>query len=263
MKLKTTEINGVTYAEIQEGRPLYLDDSGREIAFDAPATKDTISRLNNEAKQHREAKEALESKFKDFEGIEDPEKARKALDILKNLDDKKLIDAGEVEKVKQEAKAAFDEQLKQLERKYKPITEELTKDRDALKNQLHQEKLGTAFNRSRFIQEKLAIPVDLAQARFGANFYIEEGKIRAKGADGNLVYSRANPGNAAEFDEAMEIMVDAYPYRDSILKGTGASGGGAGGSGAGGGKRQVTRAQFDAMEPADKVKAAREVTIVD
>lgn len=261
MKLKFDEKNAVV---IQDGKPVYVADDGKEIAFDAPATRDTITRLNKEAQTHRERAEAAETKFKEYEGIEDPEKARKALETVKNLDDKKLIDAGEVEKVKLEAKTAFDEQLKQQERKYKPVVEDLTKERDSFRSQLHHEKLSTAFSRSKFIQDKLAIPVDLAQARFGDAFYIEDGKIRAKSVDGNLIYSRANPGNPAEFDEAMEIMVDSYPYRDSILKGSGASGGGAGGAGGGaGGKRQVTRAQFDAMEPVEKIRAAREAVLVD
>lgn len=259
MKLKTIEVNGATYAEVQDGKPVYIAEDGKPVAFDAPATADTIKRLNKEAQTHREYKESAEAKLKLFEGIEDPEKARKALDTLKNLDDKKLIDAGQVEKVKQEAEAAFNERLKAQEKKYQPVVEE----RDSLRNQLHQEKLGTAFGRSKFIQDKLAIPVDLAQARFGSNFYIEDGKIRAKGADGNLVYSRANPGNPAEFDEALEILVDAYPYRDSILKGTGASGGGASGGGSGAGGKQLTRAQFDALPAAEKAAAAREKTIVD
>lgn len=258
MKLKLDDKGAVV---VLDGKPVYVMDDGKEVPFDAPATRDTISRLNKEAQTHREAKEAAETKLKAFDGLDDPEKARKALETVRNLDDKKLIDAGEVEKVKQEAKAAFDEQLKATEKKYKPVVEE----RDSLKNSLHQEKLSTAFNRSKFIQDKLAIPIDLAQAKFGGAFAIDDtGKIRAKGPDGNLVYSRANPGNPAEFDEALEILVDAYPHRDNILKGTGASGGGAGGSGGGsGGKRQVTRAQFDAMEPAEKLKAAKESTIVD
>jgi hypothetical protein len=258
MKLKTTEINGSTYAEVQDGKPVYEAD-GKEIAFDAPATRDTISRLNREAQGHREAKEAAEGKLKLFEGIEDPAKALKALETVRNLDDKKLIDAGEVERVKSEAKAAYEDQLKAQQKKYQPVLDE----RDSLKNELHQEKMGAAFNRSKFIADKLAIPVDLAQARFGGNFSIEGGKIRAKGADGNLVYSRANPGNPAEFDEALEILVDGYPYRDSILKGSGAAGGGASGGGGGGGGKQVTRAAFDAMAPADQARAAREMTITD
>jgi hypothetical protein len=257
MKLKLDDKGAVV---VQDGKPVYATDDGKEIAFDAPATRDTISRLNREAQTHRERAEAAETKLKVFDGIEDPEQARKALDIIKNLDDKKLIDAGEVDRVKQEAKAAFDEQLKATEKKYKPVVEE----RDSLRSSLFQEKMGTAFSRSKFIQDKMAIPVDLAQARFGANFSIEEGKILAKDASGNRVYSRARPGEVADFDEALEILVDAYPYRDNILKGSGASGSGASGSGAGnGGKKQVTRAQFATLSPADQAKAAKESQIVD
>lgn len=257
MKLKLDDKGAVI---VQDGKPVYVDDAGKDIAFDAPATVATIARLNTEAKTHREAKEAAEGKLKLFEGIDDPAKALKALETIKNFDDKKLIDAGEVEKVKKEAKEAFDEQLKAQEKKYKPIVEKL----GSVENELYQERLGAAFNRSKYIADKLAIPVDFAQAKFGTNFSIEDGKIRAKGADGNLLYSKANPGNPAEFDEALELLVDAYPHRDSILKGTGASGGGAGGSGSNvGGKKQVTRAQFDAMAPADQAKAAKEATITD
>ncbi len=260
MKLKTIEVNGATYAEVQDGRPLYELDDGKTIPFDAPATRDTISRLNREAQTHREAKEEAEGKLKLFEGIEEPEKARRALETLKNLDDKKLIDAGEVEKVKQQAKEAYDEQLKAQDKKYRPVIEE----RDALKNELTQERLTTAFGRSKFIQEKLAVPVDIVQARFGTNFQIEDGRVYAKGSDGNRIYSRARPGEVADFDEAMEILVDAYPHRDTILKGSGASGGGASGGGiAPNGKRQITRAQFQAMPPMEQGKAAREMQIID
>ena len=261
MKLKLDDKGAVV---VQDGKPVYVEEDGKETPFDAPATRATIARISREAKEFREAKEGLEAKFKEFEGIEDPERARKALETIKNLDDKKLIDAGEVEKVKLEAKTAFDEQIKQQERKYKPLVEDLTKERDSFKDQLHHEKLSTAFSRSKFIQDKLAIPVDLAQARFGASFNIEDGKIRAKDGSGNLVYSRARPGEVADFDEAFEILVDAYPYRDSILKGSGASGGGAGGSGGNtGGKRQMNRATFDALSPAEKVAAVKDIAIVD
>jgi hypothetical protein len=257
MKLKLDNNGAVV---VQDGKPVYIDSDGKEIAFDAPATKDTISRLNGEAKAHRERAEAAETKLKTFDGLDDPDKARKALDVVKNLDDKKLMDAGEVEKVKKELQDTFQQQLTATEKKYKPVVDE----RDSLKNQLHQEKLGGAFSRSKYIQDKMTIPVDLAQARFGSNFSIEDGKIIAKDGSGNRIYSRARPGELADFDEAMEIMVDAYPHRDNILKGTGASGGGAGGTRTGAdGKKQVTRAQFDAMDSTAKALAAKDSTIID
>lgn len=95
MKLKLDE-NG--HVVVQDGRPVYVHEDGKEVVFDAPQTIATISRLNGEAKAHREAKEKAESTLKAFEGIEDPVAAKKALETLKNFDDKKLVDAGEVEK---------------------------------------------------------------------------------------------------------------------------------------------------------------------
>ena len=82
--------------ELKDGNPIYLDASGRESIVDGG----TITRLNGEARAHREAKEAAETKLRAFEGL-DPEAARKAVETVKNIDAKKLIDAGEVEKVRE------------------------------------------------------------------------------------------------------------------------------------------------------------------
>jgi hypothetical protein len=258
MKLHLDEKGNVV---VQDGKPVYIADDGKTIAFDYPATLATISRLNGEAKGHRERAEAAEAKAKTFEGIEDPTKALEALNIVKNLDTKKLIDAGKVDEIKAEAKKAFDDQLKAVEEKYKPVVTE----RDGLRDSLHKEIVGGSFSRSKFIADKLAIPSDLAQARFGGSFTVEEGnKIVAKDASGNRIFSRARPGEIADFDEALETLVEQYPYRDNILKGSNASGGGAGGSSSGaGGKKTMTRAQFDGLDPAAKVAAVKDTTIVD
>src|SRR3977135_2396170 len=109
MKLKLDDKGAVV---VQDDKPVYIADDGKEIVFDYPATLATISRLNGEAKGHRERAEAAEAKAKTFEGIEDPAKALEALNIVENLDRKKLIDAGKVDEIKAEAKKAFDEQLK-------------------------------------------------------------------------------------------------------------------------------------------------------
>jgi hypothetical protein len=260
MKLKTIEVNGVAYGELEDGKPVYVADDGKSVLFDYPSTLATISRLNGEAKGHRERAEAAEERLKGFEGIEDPTKALKALEIVKNLDDKKLIEAGEVEKVRQEAAAAYEEKVRGIEKKYAPVI----KERDEYKNSLFQEIVGGAFSRSKFIGEKLAIPADLAQAKFGNSFIIEEGKVVGKNAAGERIFSRSRPGEVANFDEALEALVEDYPYRDSILKGSGASGSGAGGSTRTvGGKKTMTRAAFDALDPTAKVAAVKDTAIVD
>lgn len=247
MKLKTEEVNGKTYGVLQDGKPVYVHDDGKEVAFDAPAAVAKIGQLNGEAMGHREIREKAEAKLKAFEGIDDPAAAKKALATVANLDQKKLVDAGEVQKVKDEA-------IKAVEEKYKPVIEE----RDKLKNDLYSEKIGGSFARSPLIvgdKAKLAIPADIVQSAFGKHFSIESGKVVAKDAAGNQIFSRSKPGEPADFDEALEILVDAYPHKDTILKGTGNSGTGARQSSGGQGQ------DLSKMAPVDRMNAARGIPV--
>lgn len=247
MKLKIKEIDGVAYAEVQDGKPVFVDDSGKDIAFDAPQTIATITRLNGEAKGHREGKEAAEAKLKTFEGITDPVAAKKAMETLQSLDQKKLIDAGEVDKVKEEA-------IKAVRAEFEPVVAE----RDKLKSDLYSEKIGGSFSRSKFAAEKLAIPADLVESRFGKHFTVEDGKIVATDGSNNKIYSKARPGELADFDEALEIIVDHYPHRDSILKGDIKPGGGAPQGGPQGGAKTMSRAAFGQLSPQDQAAKMNE-----
>lgn len=240
MKLKLDASGNVV---VQDGKPVYVKDDGSEVAFDVVGTTNTIARLNGESKAHREAKEAAELRLQAFKDI-DPEKAKTALETVKNLDDKKLVDAGEVERMKAEVKKAVEDQ-------YKPIVEE----RDKLSGDLRNERIGGSFARSKYITDNIAIPADFLQSRFDKNFKVENGKIVATDNAGNKIYSPSNPGELAEFDEAIAILVNQYPHKDQILKGSSGSGGGAGGgqgSGNGGGKNSINRAAFDALDPSAK-----------
>jgi len=239
LKLKLDEQGHVV---LQDGKPVYVHDDGKEVPFDAPGTVATITRLNAEAKTHREGKEAAEQALKAFDGITDGAAAKKALEIVSNLDQKKLVDAGEIDRVKAEISKAFQGQL-----------DEATNKASGLEKQLYDEMIGGNFSRSKLIGEKLAIPADMVQARFGQNFKIEDGKPVAYDQTGNKIYSRARPGEVADFDEALESLVEQYPYRDHIMKSSGANGGGAQPPGSGGnGKKTISRSQFDALDPHGK-----------
>lgn len=248
-QITTVDVNGAKL-------PVFIHADGKEAPFDADSTLGTISRLNGEAKSHRERAEKAEGSLKAYEGITDPAAAIKALGVVANLDAKKLVDAGEVEKVKAEA-------IKSVQAQFEPVVQE----RDKLKGELFAEKIGGSFARSKFIADKVAIPADMVQAAFGRHFTVEGGKIVAKDANGNQLFSRTRHGEPADFDEALELLVDAYPHKASILKGSGASGGGAGGGGGGasGGKTQITRAQFVQLSPAEQRAKATDpkVEIVD
>lgn len=216
MKLKLDE-NG--NAVLQDGKPVYIHDDGKEVAFDAVATVNTISRLNAEAKSHRERAEAAEKTVKAFEGIADPAEARKALEVVKNLDAKKLVDAGEIEKVKAEIGKAYQEKLDAAEKRAMDI-----------ENRFYESEIGGAFARSSLItgeKAKLILPPEVARATFGKHFKIEDGKIVGYDANGQKIYSRERPGELASFDEALDHIVESSPFRDSIVKASGAAGGGA------------------------------------
>lgn len=262
MKLK---LDAEGHVVVQDGRPVYVHDDGREVPFDAAATVATISRLNSEAKTHREAKEAAEARLKPFEGIEDAEAARKALETIKNVDEGKLVAAGKVEEIKAAAAKAAEDRVAAQSKVHADELAKLRKEHDQLMSQYHGEKIGGAFNGSKFISEKAAIPADLMQARFGSAFKVEDGKLIGYDGAGNKIFSRVKPGEVAEFDEAIEMLVDQYPYKDNILRGNSNGGGGARGGGAGGGAKTISRAEFEKLNPAAQMAAMTKdgMTVVD
>jgi len=240
----TLKLDDQGHVVVSDGKPVYVHDDGKEIPFDASGTLATIARLNGEAKGHRERAEKAEADLKVFEGIE-PSAARKALETVGKLDAKALIDAGEVDKVRAEAKKAFDEQLQSVEAKYKPVVAE----RDQLSAKLISRTIAGAFSGSKFIADKLAVPTPMVQATFSNAFKVEGDSVVGYASDGSKIFSRERPGEVAGFDEALSMLVEASPFRDQILKGTGANGGGATGSRSGVGGKTVNRQVFDTMEP--------------
>lgn len=235
MQLKTTEIDGKTYAEVQEGKPVYVGDDGGEIAFDAPGTASTIKRLNAEAKGHREAKEAAESAIKTFEGL-DPAKARDAMDKLAKVDAKQLVAAGDMDAA---IKAALGPVQANLEI--------ATKARDELAGQLQSAVIGNAFKSSKFATEKLTpAGVDLVMERSRGRVKVEDGRPIGYDANGQKIYSKARPGELADFDEVVASLVEEYPHKEYLFKATGGAGMGATGGKAGGGGKSMSRAEFEA-----------------
>lgn len=249
MKLKLDDAGHVV---VQDGKPVFIHEDGKEIAFDAPATVATITRLNGEAKGHREAKEVAELKLKGFEGIEDPAAAAAALETVKNLGSGELTTAAKVQEIKDAAKRAAEEQVAAAQRAGAERLKEAEGTIAKLTGDLYDEKIGGSFGRSKFVTDKLAVPPDMVQATFGKAFKMEDGRPVAYGPDGNKIYSSARPGEIADFDEALEFLVERYPHKDNILKGTGAQGSGAQGNQGGGNSKVMKRTDFDALDAKER-----------
>lgn len=251
--------DGTIAMDAEKKLPIFIQGDGREAPFDADSTVATIGRLNGEAKSHRERAEAAEGKLKGFEGIEDGEAARKALELAKNIKDGELITAGKVQEIKDAAAASAKQAVADATRAAEAREKELADTNVKLTGDLNNHIIGGSFASSKFIADKLAIPADMAQTFFGSRFKVDGGKLVPMNPDGSPIFSATNHGNHADFDEAIQVMVGQYANKDMILKGSGASGGGAqgGGAGAGAGGKSMTRAQFDAATPAAKAEFAK------
>src|SRR6266576_4646709 len=95
---------------IQDNKPVYVHDDGKEVPFDVP---DMYVRLLRDGKRNGDLQKEIEAsaeKLKTFEGL-DPEAARKAIELTKNIEDGKLLSAGKVEEIKAAARKAAEEQI--------------------------------------------------------------------------------------------------------------------------------------------------------
>lgn len=253
MKLKTVVIDGKTYAEVDGDKPIYEAEDGKIIAFDAPGTVANIGRLNGEAKANRERAEKAEAANKTFEGIADPAAALKALETVANIKDGDLISAGKAEEIKAGAKKAAEDAVAAAQKAFGEQLATVTGERDTYQGQLYAEKVGGAFARSKYVAEKVAVPPPMLEKTFGSNFKVEDGKLTPYDANGGKIYSRVRPTEIADFDEAIEIMIAADPYKDHILKGNVGAGGGAGNGSAGsGGDKSMPRSLFDKLGTAEQ-----------
>lgn len=162
------------------------------------------------------AKEALEAKLKDFEGL-DPIAIKKLMAEHKAKEEEELVRKGEWEKIKQQMNQ---ETEKALKAKDDVIAEKegVIKSKDEVIANL---TVGSSFTGSKFISEELALTPTKARVIYGSHFEFKDGAIVAydkpAGAKDRapLVDGKGNP---LSFDEALKKIVDADSEKDSIYK---------------------------------------------
>jgi len=245
MKIKVVDDKVV----LEDGKPVFIKDDGTEQAYNVGSLVNKISELNRESAGYRvKAKDANE-KLVAFEGI-DPAIAAEALKTVKNLGDKKLIDAGEVETIKAELSKGFKKKIADLETTNSQLI--------AANN---SSVLKSKFAESEFVKEKTNLSSDIAFMVFGEKFTVDGGVIKTK----DNIMSQANPGDPAGFEEALSTYVDARADKSSILKTNGGGSGGQSGSGGTGGNNpfkdgdvtaQATLIKSDRVAASAMAKAA-------
>jgi len=243
MKLKL-DANGAVV--VKDGLPVWEMPDGTELAYDVPAAHKKIGELTVEAKTHRTEKEAALTQLKAFEGV-DVEAAKKALVFAQSADGKKIMD---------------DETIKAtIANALKPVQDQLAeaqKNLEAKDGHIYKLEVGNRFATSKFLTDKTLLTPDAAEALFGKHYKMESNKAVPSDANGNPIYSRTKPGEIAEFDEALEILYEAYPHKENYRKGSGHSGGGTPPGGGGKqGSKTMTRTQYESMAASDPAGASK------
>lgn len=239
------------------GLPIVVKDDGTEQGIDAIHLMDKVPALNAEAKKYRLSAEEATTKLKAFEGIEDPASALKALETVKNLDAKQLIDANEAQKVREQAVA---ETKKAMEARLAEKDGSI----EGLQGQVYKLMVSDRFNTSQEVK-KTILPPDVAEAYFGKNFKVEtkDGKQTVVGYLGDEpIYSKERPGELAGFDESLNIIIDKYPMKDHILAGEMKSGSGTPQHNKSRNKGSITRDAFMQKNPAEQMKYVQEGGVV-
>lgn len=221
--------------------PVFVDEKGQELAVNVGDVVSKVNTFSRDLDALRKRAKQSEDKLAAYDGL-DLDAARKALETVQNLSDRKLVDAGEVEKIK---KGVIDT--------YEPKLTERDKAIESLNGVIRNLSVSSKIAASQYLQKNLLIPADMFEATFGKQFELgDEGKVIVRDVHGNPIMSRKKPGDYADVDEAIEALVAAYPARDAILRTTGAKGSGVqGGDGGGSGNGHVTK-KSDLKTPAEK-----------
>jgi len=247
LKLKIDDQGRAVLKEVESGLklPVYVEDDGTEIEVDVPNLFLKITEVSAEAKGYRKEKAALKEKFKVFEGVDNLEEwksnADKAIETVKNFNDKQLVDAGKVDEIKQQMKSVHQEEIQQIHESYKQSIKDGEVALKGKDNMIYKLMVSSQFAQSPYFtgeNPKSTLPPEIAETYFGKYYKVEDdgkGNLRTTGyrKDGTSIYSRKNPGELADFNESLEVIISEYPYKNRILNSSGSGSGAGGGSGTG------------------------------
>jgi hypothetical protein len=227
---KAIEIN-------DKGLPVVIDTDkdNEELGLDAIHLFELRPQLENQVKQLKESSQKNKEVLNLFKGVKPEEipkwvtDAKKALETVDNLDKGQLVKAKEVEDIKRQAQENMQAEIEGIrqsyEEKIQSFGEAQAKDADTIYKLMVKDQ----FVNSKFVDSTLAMTTVGAQRYFKDNFKVEENEkgeriVVGYFDDGSKVYSKARAGELADFEEALSLLVEKSPEKDSLLKGKSQSG---------------------------------------
>jgi hypothetical protein len=208
-------------------RGLYKQtEGGFMLEVDDKDFKSRLDEFRNNNIALKKEKERLEAEMQRFKGI-DPDKyeeAQEALKKVKALEEKKLLEAGEVDKVVEqrvaEMRRSFEAQVNAKDQRLKQLEGENGTFRGRLGALLIDQGISEAV--SKFGQPRKGAIADIRN-RAHALFQVDnEGNVKPLTGDGKGFDSEGNP---LTFDTFAKRLLDEAPYLFEPSSGGGAGGG--------------------------------------
>ena len=212
-----------------------------------------VTGLKNNNKQLIEEKRKLQDKIKAFGDI-DPSKAQEALEKLRQLEEKQLLEAGEVDKVVEKRTALMRQDHENQVNKMTEGLEAVTGERDMLKQRLSKAVIerGILDAVNTVGQPRKEALIDII-SRGTAVFQLDEnGEPKPLNPDGTTIYGKDGKNAMTMVEWATNLLENAsHLWLES-------KGGGARGNVAGGDGRTYTAEELDRMSPSEKMKIGRQ-----
>lgn len=232
MKLKIVD----GHAVVQDGHPVYVYEDGREAPFNAQETLESLTRrinnLTEEKDRHFKKADELAKKLKAYENI-DPAKFQEYEKIVKNLNDKQLLDERGIEELKKTMRSTFEEEKAAERSRYEAKLKEQIELSEAYKKMMVDLALRNRFATCEFFagdKPKTIYSPEDAYLIFGRHFELDidprQGRLKmvAKDNDNQTIMSKINHGEPAGFDEAIAILVEQRARKHAIMRSTGPGG---------------------------------------
>ena len=212
-----------------KGRPYFIQDGASEpVVLDVNEMIDTNRQKHTSAEAAKKELAEAVAKLNAFDGLSADE-ARKALELVKTIDEGKMVEAGKLEELKRKYAEESAQKVNSLEKALEEAKNSGAKAVADKEQMIHGLLVENAFSGSQFLREKTVLPPDFAYASMGKNFAVEyhDGKpiVIAKDGKGNPIFSPAIPSAYASPEEAIKILIEQHPQRDSLLKAPAPNGG--------------------------------------
>lgn len=191
-------------------------DDNKPSDREAELLKESMARKAAIRERDETIKE-LKQQMKAWDGL-DPDQVRSLLNSVKEAETRKLEEKGEYEAIRKQMAEAHKAEVQRLQDEMKALKEGLGS-KESLIDEL---TVGNAFGQSRFIAEKLTLPVSKARALYASYFERNEsgqivGYDKPKGTSGRAPLVDAG-GEPLSFDQAFAKIIDNDPDKDSLVK---------------------------------------------